>query len=251
MLIVDWVRLVRSPINQQSTIRFKSNHQSKILNQNVLLMPRIRLDQLVVERGLAPSRERARALILAGQVTVDDRPATKAGTAVDDQSAVALLSPDHPYAGRRSQAGARARRSTSMCRDGTASTSARRPGASPTCCCARRCPSRGARRRPRATGLEAAKRRTRDRHRALQCAPPRSCRSPRARRLRLHRRVLYFAATDSPCSHPGSSFQRRRRGAGEATVRGRPSRGARGSFGIPRFMRVSSTKSRPRALRWD
>jgi 23S rRNA (cytidine1920-2'-O)/16S rRNA (cytidine1409-2'-O)-methyltransferase len=61
---------------------------------------RIRLDQLVVERGLAPSRERARALILAGQVTVNDRPATKAGTAVDDQSAVALVTPDHPYAGR-------------------------------------------------------------------------------------------------------------------------------------------------------
>jgi len=63
-------------------------------------MPRIRLDQLVVERGLAPSRERARALILAGQVTVDDRPATKAGTAVDTQAAVALITPDHPYAGR-------------------------------------------------------------------------------------------------------------------------------------------------------
>ena len=43
-------------------------------------MPKVRLDQLVVQRGLAPSRERARALILAGQVTVDDRPATKAGT---------------------------------------------------------------------------------------------------------------------------------------------------------------------------
>ena len=63
-------------------------------------MARIRLDQLVVERGLAPSRERARALILAGQVTVDDRPATKAGTAVDDQAVVALITPDHPYAGR-------------------------------------------------------------------------------------------------------------------------------------------------------
>ena len=63
-------------------------------------MPRARLDQLVVERGLAPSRERARALILAGQVTVDDRPVTKAGTAVDDQAAVALVAPDHPYAGR-------------------------------------------------------------------------------------------------------------------------------------------------------
>ena len=63
-------------------------------------MPRVRLDQLVVERGLAPSRERARALILAGQVTVDDRPATKAGTPVDDQATVSLLTPDHPYAGR-------------------------------------------------------------------------------------------------------------------------------------------------------
>jgi len=63
-------------------------------------MARIRLDQLVVERGLAPSRERARALILAGQVTVDDRPAMKAGTAVDDQAVVALITPDHPYAGR-------------------------------------------------------------------------------------------------------------------------------------------------------
>jgi len=63
-------------------------------------MSRIRLDQLVVERGLAPSRERARALILAGQVTVDERPATKAGAAVDDHAAVALLVPDHTYAGR-------------------------------------------------------------------------------------------------------------------------------------------------------
>jgi len=63
-------------------------------------MARCRLDQLVVERGLAPSRERARALILAGQVTVDGHPAAKAGTAVDDQAAIALLAPDHPYAGR-------------------------------------------------------------------------------------------------------------------------------------------------------
>jgi 23S rRNA (cytidine1920-2'-O)/16S rRNA (cytidine1409-2'-O)-methyltransferase len=63
-------------------------------------MPRVRLDQLLVERGLAPSRERARALILAGQVTVGNLPAAKAGTPVDDQAAVALLTPDHPYAGR-------------------------------------------------------------------------------------------------------------------------------------------------------
>ena len=42
-------------------------------------MPKARLDQLVVDRGLAPSRERARALILAGHVLVDGKPAAKAG----------------------------------------------------------------------------------------------------------------------------------------------------------------------------
>lgn len=63
-------------------------------------MPRTRLDQLVVERGLAASRERARALILAGQVTVDGRAVTKAGTAIDDRAVIVLALPDHPYASR-------------------------------------------------------------------------------------------------------------------------------------------------------
>ena len=63
-------------------------------------MPKTRLDQLVVERGLAPSRERARAMILAGHVLVEGRPANKAGTAVDSEAAVELLAPDHPYVGR-------------------------------------------------------------------------------------------------------------------------------------------------------
>src|SRR5262247_1434302 len=63
-------------------------------------MARVRLDQLVVTRGLAPSRERARALVLAGQVSVDGKPVTKAGTTVDEASDVALIAPDHPYVGR-------------------------------------------------------------------------------------------------------------------------------------------------------
>jgi 23S rRNA (cytidine1920-2'-O)/16S rRNA (cytidine1409-2'-O)-methyltransferase len=63
-------------------------------------VPRVRLDQLVVERGLAPSRERARALILAAQISVDGRPQTKAGTQVDPSAEVALIAPDHPYVGR-------------------------------------------------------------------------------------------------------------------------------------------------------
>jgi 23S rRNA (cytidine1920-2'-O)/16S rRNA (cytidine1409-2'-O)-methyltransferase len=60
----------------------------------------LRLDTLLVERGLAASRERARALILAGQVRVDGRPAGKAGTPVGVDAAVTLVEPDHPYVGR-------------------------------------------------------------------------------------------------------------------------------------------------------
>ena len=64
-----------------------------------------RLDALLVARGLAATRERARALILAGQVRVDT-PASKAGTPlkagtmVPDDATVALAVPDHPYVGR-------------------------------------------------------------------------------------------------------------------------------------------------------
>src|SRR5262245_17201417 len=59
-----------------------------------------RLDVLVVERGLAASRERARAMILAGQVTVDGRILSKSGTAVDRTCRIELVAPDHPYVGR-------------------------------------------------------------------------------------------------------------------------------------------------------
>lgn len=54
----------------------------------------------MVERSLAPSRERARALILAGQVTVNGEVVSKAGTGIPDEAEVALLAPDHPYVGR-------------------------------------------------------------------------------------------------------------------------------------------------------
>jgi 23S rRNA (cytidine1920-2'-O)/16S rRNA (cytidine1409-2'-O)-methyltransferase len=59
-----------------------------------------RLDQLLVTRGLAQSRERARALVLAGDVFVADRPVTKAGTLVDDAAEIRLRQPDHPWVGR-------------------------------------------------------------------------------------------------------------------------------------------------------
>lgn len=59
-----------------------------------------RLDTLLVERGLAASRERARALILAGSVRVDGQPAPKAGTMVARGCEITVLTPDHPYVGR-------------------------------------------------------------------------------------------------------------------------------------------------------
>ena len=61
---------------------------------------RSRLDWLVVDRGLSPSRERARALILAGQITVDGQVISKAGTPVAVDARIELVAPDHPYVGR-------------------------------------------------------------------------------------------------------------------------------------------------------
>lgn len=61
---------------------------------------KMRLDVLMVDRGLAPSRERARALILARQVSVDGQVVDKAGAAVDETAGIELAVPDHPYVGR-------------------------------------------------------------------------------------------------------------------------------------------------------
>jgi 23S rRNA (cytidine1920-2'-O)/16S rRNA (cytidine1409-2'-O)-methyltransferase len=59
-----------------------------------------RLDVLLVQRGLAASRERASALIMSGVVLVNGQRAQKAGMAVSDDVAIALKEPDHPYVGR-------------------------------------------------------------------------------------------------------------------------------------------------------
>jgi 23S rRNA (cytidine1920-2'-O)/16S rRNA (cytidine1409-2'-O)-methyltransferase len=60
----------------------------------------LRLDALLMERGLAASRERARALILAGQVRVNGQVVSKAGAMVPETADVELLGRDHPYVGR-------------------------------------------------------------------------------------------------------------------------------------------------------
>lgn len=61
---------------------------------------RERIDKLMVQRQLAGSRERARALIMAGRVLVDDQPVDKAGTQVDPAASIRLKGQDIPYVSR-------------------------------------------------------------------------------------------------------------------------------------------------------
>ncbi|MGA2132956.1 MAG: TlyA family RNA methyltransferase [Bryobacteraceae bacterium] len=50
-----------------------------------------RLDRLLVERGLAPTREKAQALIMAGEVLIDGHKAQKSGQPVDPESRIEVL----------------------------------------------------------------------------------------------------------------------------------------------------------------
>ena len=59
-----------------------------------------RIDVLLVARGLAPSRERAQALLLAGNVRVDATAVTKAGTRVPANARIEIVGESNPYVSR-------------------------------------------------------------------------------------------------------------------------------------------------------
>jgi 23S rRNA (cytidine1920-2'-O)/16S rRNA (cytidine1409-2'-O)-methyltransferase len=61
---------------------------------------RNRLDKLLFERGLAPSRERAQALILAGRVLVDEQKVEKPGAPVDQAALLRVLGEEQRYVSR-------------------------------------------------------------------------------------------------------------------------------------------------------
>ena len=61
---------------------------------------KIRIDQLLVERGLAESRTRAQALVMAGHVMLGDIKAVKPGQQVADDAAVTVKGSDHPWVSR-------------------------------------------------------------------------------------------------------------------------------------------------------
>jgi 23S rRNA (cytidine1920-2'-O)/16S rRNA (cytidine1409-2'-O)-methyltransferase len=67
---------------------------------NTMALMKVRIDKLLVERGLVPSRERAQAMVLSGRVMVNEQKVEKAGAAVDPDAAIRLLGDDLKYVGR-------------------------------------------------------------------------------------------------------------------------------------------------------
>lgn len=61
---------------------------------------KVRADQLLVTRGLAPSRARAQALVLAGKVYVGESRVDKAGTLLAEDAALTVRGEDHPFVSR-------------------------------------------------------------------------------------------------------------------------------------------------------
>jgi 23S rRNA (cytidine1920-2'-O)/16S rRNA (cytidine1409-2'-O)-methyltransferase len=61
---------------------------------------KIRLDQLIVDRGLAESKTRAQALVMAGHVFIGDAKAQKPGQQLADDAQVSVKGIDHPWVSR-------------------------------------------------------------------------------------------------------------------------------------------------------
>jgi len=59
-----------------------------------------RLDNLVVKAGIADTRSKAKAMIMAGIIRVGDRIVTKSGTFFPENVEITLIKPPHPYSGR-------------------------------------------------------------------------------------------------------------------------------------------------------
>src|SRR5215813_6049776 len=92
-----WTRSLPSPVSAGPSSRRsgpifpESTDLRQVWAFDNAAMPR--LDVLLAERGLAESRSRAQALVMAGRVTVDGDVVTKAGTAVADDAVLAVSEP--------------------------------------------------------------------------------------------------------------------------------------------------------------
>jgi 23S rRNA (cytidine1920-2'-O)/16S rRNA (cytidine1409-2'-O)-methyltransferase len=66
----------------------------------MVAIPKRRLDQILVERGLAESRSRAQALVMAGLVYSETKRLDKAGTQIPENMPLELKGQDHPWVSR-------------------------------------------------------------------------------------------------------------------------------------------------------
>ena len=64
------------------------------------MKPRIRIDRLLTERGLAESRQKAQAFVIAGQVLADEQKITKPGQQVAPEAEIRILAPAPKYVSR-------------------------------------------------------------------------------------------------------------------------------------------------------
>ncbi len=189
--------------------------------------PRRRLDVAVTERGLVASRERAHAVILAGQVTVDGRVVSKAGTAVAAEARVELVQPDHPYVGRGGLKLAHALDTFGVRVDGREALDIGASTGGFTDVLLQRGASRvvaldvGHGQLDWRIRTDAA----RHRHRGPERALPLAAGSARAGRSGRHRRVVHLADADPAAGAAGPARRSGRDSAGEAAVRGRARRG--------------------------
>lgn len=77
-----------------------TSHSMTSASEPISTKNRERLDKLLVDRGLVQSRERARALIMAGQVVVNDHLADKAGLQIPVDAEIRLKGEDIPFVSR-------------------------------------------------------------------------------------------------------------------------------------------------------
>ena len=188
-----------------------------------------RLDVWLAEQGRAESREKAQALVMAGRVRVDGRPATKPGTRLREGAAVEVdAGPGHVGRGALKLRGALdafAHRSRGLRGRGHRRVDGRlHRDAARARRRARLCRRRRPRAAPRAAAPGPARRRPRPHQRARAVARD----GARAVRARGDGRVLHLGAQDPGGAALGARAGRERRGAGQAPVRGGPRAGRQG-----------------------
>lgn len=91
---------VSDSVRDASTLCTEAGAGTFVVKPPAKITAKMRLDKLLVDRGLVVSRERAQALILAGKVLVDEQKVEKAGAQITEESAIRLLGEDLKYVSR-------------------------------------------------------------------------------------------------------------------------------------------------------